>query len=182
MALALQDTLSNLFAGVHILVERPFAVGDYIKLDGGEEGYVADIGWRNTRIRKLQNNIVIVPNNKLSQSVITNFYLPEKRMSFSMPVLAGYGSDPEAVERILLEEASGAAAEIRGLLSDPLPSVMLSPGFGEFSLAFTLVCHIEEFADQYPVQHELRKRIFKRFKKEGIEMPFTAGAVYVKKG
>jgi len=181
VALALQDTLSNIFAGVHILVERPFSVGDYIKIDGGEEGYVVDIGWRTTKIKKLQNNLVIVPNNKVIQSVLTNFHLPEKRMSLLIPVGVSYDTDPEKVERVLAEEALVAAGEIPGLLSDPPPFVRFIPGFGQFSLDFTLICQVGEFTDQYLVQHELRKRIFKRFKEEKIEIPFPVRTVHLKR-
>ena len=180
VALALQDTLSNLFAGIHILVERPVRVGDYIKLSSGEEGYVMDIGWRTTRIRMLANNVIIIPNNKLSQSIITNYYYPEKRMSLLIPIGVSYDSDPDRVEKILVQEAQKAAGEIAGFLKEPPPFVRFIPGFGDSSLNFTLICQIAEYVDQYLVQHELRKRIFKRFKEEGIEIPFPIRTVYLK--
>lgn len=181
VALALQDTLSNLFAGVHIIVENPVRVGDYIKLDSGEEGFVADIGWRTTRIRKLANNIIIVPNSKLAQSNITNYYLPEKRMSLLISIGVSYNCDPDNIEAVLLEEAIAGAAEIPGLLAEPAPFVRFIPGFGDSSLDFTLICQVSEFVDQYLAQHELRKRIFRRFRKEGIEIPFPQRTVHLKK-
>lgn len=181
VALALQDTLSNIFAGALILVENPVRVGDYIKLDTGEEGFVVDIGWRTTRIRHLANNIVIIPNRKLAQSNITNYYLPEKRMSLLIDIGVSYNCDPEHVEEVLMDEAVAAANEITGLLSTPPPLVRFIPGFGDSSLNFTLICQIGEFVDQYLVQHELRKRIFKRFKKEGIEIPFPQRTVHINK-
>ncbi len=180
VALALQDTLANLFAGIHILVEKSVRVGDFIRLETGQEGYVEDITWRTTRIRMLPNNMVIIPNSKLSQSIVTNYYLPEKRMSIQIPISVSYSSDPEIVERTLIEEAKKAAGEIPGLLGDPEPMARFVPGFGESSLDFTLVCHVKEVTDQYPVQHELRKRIFKRFKAEGIEIPFPHRTVYLR--
>ena len=180
VALALQDTLSNLFAGIHVLVERPIRVGDYIKLSSGEEGYVEDIGWRTTRIKMLANNIIIIPNSKLSQSIITNYYYPEKRMSLVIPIGVSYDSDPDRVEKILVEEAQKAAGEIAGFLKEPPPFVRFIPGFGDSSLNFTLIYQVAEYADQYLVQHELRKRIFKRFRKEGIEIPFPIRTVYLK--
>lgn len=180
VALALQDTLSNLFAGIHILVEKSVKVGDFIRLETGQEGYVEDITWRTTRIRMLQNNMVIIPNNKLSQSVVTNYNLPEKRMALSIPISVSYSAEPDMIERIVVEEAKGAIGEVAGLLSDPEPVIRFIPGFGESSLDFTLVCHIREFTDNASVQHELRKRIFKRFKKEGIEMPFPHRVVYIR--
>lgn len=180
VALALQDTLANLFAGIHILVEKSIRVGDFIKLETGQEGYVEDITWRTTRIKMLPNNMVVIPNNKLAQSIVTNYYLPEKRMSLSIPVSVSYNSDIDKLERILTEEAKKAVGEVSGLLGDPEPAVRFIPGFGESSLDFTLVCHVREFTDQFPVQHELRKRILKRFREEGIEIPFPHKVVYLK--
>jgi len=180
VALALQDTLANLFAGVHILMEKSLRIGDFVKLETGQEGYIDDITWRTTRIRMLPNNVVVIPNSKLAQSVVTNYFLPEKRMSMSISIGVSYSSDPEEVERILLEVAKKGAADIPGLLAEPEPSVRFIPGFGESSMDFTLACHVAEFTDQYPAQHELRKRIFKRFKAEGIEIPFPHRTVYVR--
>lgn len=180
VALALQDTLSNLFAGIHILVEKSIRVGDFVRLETGQEGYVEDITWRTTRIRMLPNNMVIIPNNKLAQSIVTNYYLPEKRMSLLIPVGVSYSSDPEKIEKILVEEAKRGVGQIPGLLGDPEPFVRFIPGFGESSLDFTLICQVKEFVDQYLAQHELRKRIFKRFREEGIEIPFPHRTVYLR--
>jgi small-conductance mechanosensitive channel len=181
VALALQDTLANLFAGIHILMEKSIRVGDFIKLETGQEGYVEDITWRTTRIKMLPNNMVVIPNSKLSQSIVINYYLPEKRMSLLIPIGVSYSSDPEKVERILVEEAKKAVGEVPGLLGEPEPFVRFIPGFGDSSLDFTLVCHIREFTDNAVVQHEMRKRIFKRFKEEGIEIPFPHRTVYLRK-
>lgn len=180
VALALQDTLANLFAGIHILMEKSIRVGDFVKLETGQEGYVEDITWRTTRVRMLPNNMVVIPNSKLAQSVVTNYYLPEKRMSLLIPIGVSYSSDPEKVEKILVEEAKEAVGKIPGLLGDPEPFVRFIPGFGDSSLDFTLICQVQEFVDQYLVQHELRKRIFKRFKEEGIEIPFPHRTIYLK--
>ncbi len=180
VALALQDTLANLFAGIHILVEKSIRVGDFIKLETGQEGYVEDITWRTTRVRMLPNNTVIIPNSKLAQSVVTNYYLPEKRMSLLIPIGVSYSSDPEKVEKILVEEAKKAVGQVQGLLGEPEPFVRFIPGFGDSSLDFTLICQVQEFVDQYLAQHELRKRIFKRFKEEGIEIPFPHRTIYLR--
>lgn len=180
VALALQDTLANLFAGMHILVEKSIRVGDFIRLESGQEGYVEDITWRTTRIRMLPNNMVVIPNSALAKSVVTNYSLPDKRMSLQIPVGVSYAADPERVERVLLDEARKAVGEVPGLLGDPEPAVRFLPGFGESSLDFTLVCQVREFADQFFVQHELRKRILKRFREEGLEIPFPHRTVYLR--
>jgi small-conductance mechanosensitive channel len=180
VALALQDTLANLFAGIHILMEKSIRVGDFVKLESGQEGYVEDITWRTSRIRMMPNNMVIIPNSTLAKSIVTNYSLPEKRMSLLIPIGVSYSSDPEKVEKVLLEEAKDAVGKVPGLLGDPEPFVRLIPGFGDSSLDFTLTCQVNEFADQFPVQHELRKRIFRRFQEEGIKIPFPHRTVYVR--
>ncbi|HTZ18012.1 MAG TPA: mechanosensitive ion channel family protein [Dissulfurispiraceae bacterium] len=180
VALALQDTLANLFAGIHILVEKSIRVGDFIKLESGQEGMVEDITWRTTRIKMLPQTVVVIPNKKLSQSVVTNFALPEKEMMLVLHVGVGYDSDPEKIEAVLIDEAEKAKSEVDGLLRDLTPVVRLA-GFGESSLDFVLMCRIREYAVQQPVMHELRKRILKRFREEGIEIPFPHRTVIIGK-
>ena len=131
VALALQDTLSNLFGGFYVAVAGQVRLGDYIKLNSGEEGYVTDIGWRSTTFRAQANNMIIVPNAKLAQAIVTNYYLPEKRMSASFVVTVGYDCDPDAVEQVLAEVLQRRRAEIPGMLEDPAPSVAFDPGFGD---------------------------------------------------
>ena len=180
VALALQDTLSNFFAGVHLLLEKPLRIGDFVKLESGQEGYVVDIGWRTTRIRMLSNNTVIIPNNKITQSILTNYYLPEQRMGISITVRVSYDADPDRIEELLLDEAAKAVGQVPGLLGQPSPAVRLIPGFGTSSLELSLDCQVREFTDQYLVQHELRKRIFKRFKEEGLAIPYPQQTVHLR--
>jgi len=182
VALALQDTLANLFAGIHILLEKSLRVGDFVKLESGQEGYIDDISWRTTKVRMLPNNMVIIPNSKLAKSIVTNYYLPEKRLSLLIPISVSYSSDPAMVEQVLIDESKRSVGEIPGLLGDPEPFVRFIPGFGESSLNFTLICQVAEFVDQYLAQHELRKRIFARFRAEGIEIPFPQRTVHIREG
>lgn len=179
VALALQDTLSNLFAGFYLSIAGQVRAGDYIKLSSGEEGYVADMDWRSTTLRALSNNYIVVPNAHLARAILTNYHLPETRMSLSIPVSVGFDADPDVIEQVLVDEAKAAAGEIPGLLAEPAPFVRFIPGFGPSSLDFTLICQVGEFVDQYFVQHELRKRIFRRFRRDGILIPFPARTVYM---
>src|SRR5260370_18689538 len=182
VALALQDSLANLFAGMHLLADQPIRVGDYVKIADSIAGYVVDIGWRSTRPRLLQNTILLVPNKRVPESVILNYGLPGPFLALVIAVKVGYKSDPEQVERVLAEEAATAAKEVPCLLAEPAPFARLIPGFGESSLDFSLVCQIASFVDQYLVQHELRKRILRRLRAEGIEMPYPTRTVEWKGG
>jgi small-conductance mechanosensitive channel len=177
VALALQDTLSNLFAGVHLLADKPIRVGDYVKIADAIEGHVIDVGWRSTRVLMLAHNVVIVPNKRVAESIIVNYDLPERRMALGIRVTVDYASDPDRIEALLVDEARRAAGEVAGLLPEPAPSAKLIPGFGEYSLEFTLGCQVASFVDQYDVQHELRKRILRRFRAEGIEIPYPIRTV-----
>jgi small-conductance mechanosensitive channel len=164
---------------MHLIADKPIRVGDYVKLADGAEGHVVDVGWRSTRIRMLQNTVVIVPNHKVAQSIITNYDLPESRMSLPLRVSVGYESDPEHVERVLVEEGRRAVGHVAGLLAEPAPSAKFIPGFGESSLDFTLVVHVASFVDQFEVQHQIRKRLVARLRAEGIEFPYPTRTIYM---
>jgi small-conductance mechanosensitive channel len=181
VALALQDTLSNFFSGVYLRLDRPVRVGDFVKLEDNHEGFVIAMGWRSTRIRTLPNNVVVVPNAKLASAIVTNYSLPDPPMSLLISIGVSYDCDPGRVEQVLVDEATAAAesGKIEGLLADPAPFVRFIPGFGDSSLDFTLICRVATFVDQYLVQHELRKRIFARFRNEGISIPFPQRDVHL---
>ncbi len=172
VSLALKDTLANVFSGFYISMAGNIHKGDYIKLDSGQEGFVEDVRWRITSLRTLQNNLVVIPNSKLSEALVTNYSFPEKRMSLSIPIGVEYGSDLPKVEAALLAVVQASAGQIDGLLLDPPPVVRFNPGFGDSSLNLTLVVQIEEFAKQFGVMDELRRRILLRFREEGIGIPF----------
>jgi len=173
VALALQDTLSNFFAGLYLLVDRPVSPGDYIKLDSGQEGFVVRVGGRSTTLRMLDNNLVVVPNSTLAKAVITNYSMPEPRMAYVLPVSVAYGTDTAQVEKVLLEIVQGALRDgVEGLLAEPAAFVRFIPGFGESSLDFSLIVQIRQFTDQSLVQSELRKRIVARLQEGGVQVPF----------
>jgi small-conductance mechanosensitive channel len=180
VALALQETLANFFAGLYLAADRPVRIGDYVKLENGDEGYVESIGWRSTRLRTLPNNTVIIPNDRLAKSVITNYDLPSRPTSLLLKVSVSYGEDSRRVERLLIEVATRAVGKIDGLVGDPAPFVRFIPGFGPTALEFTLICQIAHHVDQYLVQHELRHRILERFREEGIRSPLPESIIHVR--
>jgi small-conductance mechanosensitive channel len=181
VALGLQDTLSNLFAGFYVSISGLVHIGDYIKLNTGEEGYITDINWRSTTMRGSTNNLVIIPNNKLGQAIYTNYNMPDRRMWMSVSFGVGYDSDIDRVQQILLTEAIAATGEVKGLLADPPPYVLFSPGPGESALVFQVNVTVEGFGSLSLAQSELRKRLFKRLKAEGITMPFPTRTIILEK-
>ncbi|QOY86205.1 mechanosensitive ion channel family protein [Paludibaculum fermentans] len=182
VSLALQGTLANLFSGFYVSMAGNIHRGDFIRLDNGQEGYVEDIRWRITTLRALSNNLVIIPNAKLAEAVVTNFTYPEPRMSTSIVVGVSYSSDIDRVSEILLEEARATVGEVDGLLPEPGPVVRLNPGFSPSSLDFTLSVHVAKFERQFAVQDALRRRVFKRFQKEGISIPYPVQTLDIAPG
>jgi small-conductance mechanosensitive channel len=179
VALALQDTLANLFAGVHILVSKTVQPGDYIRLSSGEDGYVVDINWRNTVVRQLSDNLVIIPNSKLASTIMTNYHRPEQQMSLLIQVAVGYGSDLEHVERVTTEVATKVMSEVSGGVTDHEPAVRFHT-FTESGIGFTVILRALEFSDQYLIKHEFIKNLHQRYRAEGIELPLPGRAIVVR--
>jgi small-conductance mechanosensitive channel len=172
VALALQDTLANFFAGVWMQTGKAMRPGHFVRIEEYQiQGYVVEIGWRTTKIRDLGNFMYVMPNSKVAQSLVVDYYLPVTRMAFNLDIIVAYESDLDQVERICLEEARKGAKDVPGLLDDPEPTFKWIPGFGEYAIQGRLGLQIREFVDQYQIQHELRKRILKRFRQEGIRIP-----------
>lgn len=171
VALALQDTLSNLFAGIYIAVDRPASVGDFIKLETGEEGFVAEVGWRSTRLRTLPNNVVVIPNSKLIGSIATNYYLPDREIAVLIQVGVHYASDLAQVERVTIDVGRDIMKTVSGAIASFEPFIRYHT-FGDSSINFTVILRCREFVDNYLIKHEFIKRLHERYRSEGIVIPF----------
>lgn len=171
VALALQEPLSNFFAGFFISLAGQIRVGDYVTLDSGQQGYVTDFSWRSTRIRMLANNLVVVPNSRLAQSVVVNHHLPTSDLAVLVEVGVDYASDLAHVERVVVETGSEVMRGVEGGVPDFTPFVRFHT-FGESSVDFTVILRAQEFTGQYLVKHEFVKRLHARFRAEGIVIPF----------
>ncbi len=176
VALALQETFSNLFAGFHIIVARQIKIGDYIKLDSGEEGHVFDINWRTTKVKMLPNNVVLVPNSKLIQAIVVNYYLPDKEMAVLVNLGVHYNSDLKKVEKITSEVGKEIMREVTGGVPEFDPFIRYHT-FGDFSINFTVILRAKEFVDQYLIKHEFIKRLHERYSSEGIVIPYPIRAI-----
>ncbi len=175
VALALQETLSNLFSGFHILMARQIRIDDYVKLETGEEGYVVDINWRTTKIRMLSNNVILIPNAKLAQVIIVNYYLPEKEMAVLVDLGVHYKSDLKKVEKITCEVAKEVMKEVSGGVPGFEPFIRYN-AFADFRVNFTVILRAREYVDQYLIKHEFIKRLHERYKKESINIPYPIRA------
>ena len=181
VALALQDTLANLFAGVHILLSRQLRPGDYVGLSSGEKGYVQDVTWRYTAIRQLPNNITVIPNSKLASAITTNYYLPDHELAVLVEVSVAYGSDLDRVERVTTDVGRAVMREVEGGIPTFEPFIRYHT-FADSGIQFSVILRGREYVDQYLIMHEFIKRLHRRYRDEGIEIPFPTRTIEVRGG
>lgn len=170
LALAAQDIIGNFFGGVIIAIDKPFRIGDRIRVDT-YFGDVMNIGARSTRIKTMDHQIVTVPNSKITSNVITNFSLPDPHLKVRFPFSVAYDSDIDRVTSILLEIARDAAEKTPWVLSDPEPSVYFLE-FGDSALTGQLILWTNDYDKAWDVQDWVNRRILTRFREERIEIPF----------
>jgi small-conductance mechanosensitive channel len=171
LSLALQETLSNLFSGILLVASNQIRPGNYVRLGSGEEGYVTDINWRTTKIRQLMNNMVIVPNAVMTSAIVLNYDEPEQELSILFDVGVSYDSDLDHVERVTIEVAREIMEEIEGGVPDVDPFIRYNQ-FAAYSINFTVIMRGKEFVNQYLIKHEFVKRLHRRYREEGIVIPF----------
>jgi small-conductance mechanosensitive channel len=176
VALALQDTLANLFAGVYMIAEKPVEAGHFIKLESGEQGHVMRVGWRSTRIRMLSDTMVVVPNSKLAGSVITNFSLPQQQLAVTIEVGVDYTSDLQRVEEVTLEVARELMSQAEGAICDFEPRMRYHT-FADSSINFTVWLGARDFVFGIAIKHEFIKRLHNRYRSEEILLPFPTRTV-----
>ncbi len=176
IGLAAQDTLSNMFGGLMLLFDQPFRVGDRIKLESGEFGDVLEIGLRSTKIKTVENYVLVVPNSQLIKSKVLNYYMPEGRSIGKINVGVSYDSDPERVREILVK----SALEVEDVMKDPAPSAFFT-GFGDFALEFLLVFSVDDPKKVFSTKDKVNEKILANFRKEGIEIPYPIQTLYIRR-
>jgi len=173
VALAAQDTLSNMIAGFVIMTDRPFRVGDRIMLPSGEKGDVFEIGLRSTKVLTFANTLIIVPNAEIVKSQVINLSYPDPTTRVKVTVGVAYGTDVGVVKTIL-EDACKANPKV---LEDPIP-VAYFLDFGASSLDFQVTCRVADWKDEWPVAEEIRADIYRRLDEHEIEIPFPQRTVW----
>lgn len=171
VALALQPTLSNLFAGLHLAAAKPIRIDDFVELENGSSGFVQDIGWRATRVRELPNNIIIVPNARLVEMVVKNYSMPEPEQAALVQVGVAYGSDLDLVERVTIDVGKEVLRQVQGGVAAFEPFIRYHT-FGDSSINFTVILRVQQYTDRFLVTHEFIRKLKRRYEVEGIEIPF----------
>lgn len=178
VAFAAQDTLSNFFAGIHLMLDRPFRKGDLIQLETGEICEVLDVGVRSTKLYWGKGNVVLIlSNNKIAGTKIVNFNRPDLPFKVHVTVGVAYGSDIERVKRVMLDIADGHPEALHG---EGHPAVFQIDEFGESAVLVRLIFWVPGPREQWRVASDVRETILKRFRADGIEIPFPQRIVWTR--
>ncbi len=187
VALGLQETLANIFSGLQLILSKQMKVNDYIKLSTGDEGRVTDINWRFTTITPASDaSVVVIPNKTIASSITTNYSMPRDDIVIAIPIGVSYDSDLDEVERITVEVARDAMMRVdgyqptwddNGIDRNPLAPSVRFQSFGDSSIDFNVFLHSTQFKAQYLLKHEFIKDITRRYRQEGIEIPYPIRTV-----
>ena len=176
VALALQPILSNIFSGAAIILDQSVRVGDLVYLDANTKGNILKVGLRSTKIKTFDNELIIVPNTKLSESVIQNVSLPEPKLRVVIPFSVAYGSNIEKVKKVVLGEIS----KIKDTEKDPAPSIRFLK-MSDSSINFEAYFHVKTFNEKLAAIDEANTRIYNALSKNKIRIPFPQMDVHLKK-
>ena len=169
IALALQETLKNTLSGLFLVVDSPVRVGDYVKLSSGQEGWLTQLGWRSSKFRMMNDNIVIVPNSQLVDAIFTNLRARDGALSIEIDINVAGGSDLERVEKVTSEVASSVMAAVDGNHNRFAPSVYFQ-SLSASAIGMAVFLKIMRSADIEKAKHEFIKRLTERFAREEIKL------------
>ncbi len=176
LGMAAKDTLANMISGFTLMIDRPFRLGDRIQLAAGQVGDVQDIGLRSTKIKTLDNQLLIIPNSDLCNTILTNQAFPDLRAKARINLGVAYGSDVEQVKSLL----TATAFEVGDVLRDPPPEAYFA-SFGDSALQMALFFWVDEYTKVFPTTDKINSLLIKRLGEAGVVIPFPTSNVHIHK-
>lgn len=178
VAFALQSTLGNVLSGIGLVLDKNFQVGDVIEIEPGKSGTVVDIGFRSTKIKTPDNEILVIPNGQLANMTFKNFMQPDVSLRVTFNASVAYGSDPDKVKKIIMEQLKKIKSV--KILKEPEPFVLFSE-MGDFALKFSLYFWVESPKDRFMVKDELNTLVYNALKRAKIQIPFPTQIIHLRK-
>jgi small-conductance mechanosensitive channel len=189
LALGMQETLASVFAGFTMIFAPQIRNNDFVRLSNGQEGRIVDIAWRYTTIENLEGNTIVVPNKQIASAILTNYSVPAQDIKVKLQCGVAYDSDLDKVEQVVLEVAQKIQDDVtkdilasKGKIAADASVTTAKPGiffhtFGDSAIEFSVTLNCKAFTHQYRMKHEFIKALTKRFREEGIEIPFPVVTV-----
>jgi len=169
IALALQETVKNTLSGFFVVIDKPLEVGDYVKLSSGQEGWLTQLGWRSSKFRMMNDNIVVVPDSQLVDAILTNLRAPDGALSVEVDPNVAAEADLQQVESVTREAASEAMKYANDNGSKFAPSVYFQNASGN-SFGLTVFLRVAESAAIERVRHEFVKRVTESYRQKDIRL------------
>lgn len=176
IAFGAQETLSNVIAGISLLVDRSFHVGERIELQDGLVGDVVDIGLRSTRILSLEKRLIIVPNKEIAGSRLINHSQPDSSSKIKLTVGVGLKEDLAKVKRVISEVCN------ENSYTKGQPLVILNTGFGPYSITMLIISEVRNYREAGLAVDLLVERLQQAFIRENIQLPLPQQYIEVKRG
>ncbi len=173
---AVKDSLSNIFGGIALILDRTIKVGDKVKLQSGETGFIVDVGLRSTKLKTFNNEIITIPNGQLVNSRIQNYGQPDPSLKVSIDFGVNYNSDVDLVRKVV----SQIIKSMDGIMDDPAVEVLFL-SMGDSSLNFSARFWVPDHSEAWDKKLEATDKIFRALKEAKIDIPFPTQTVYVKK-
>ncbi len=178
VGLALQDTLKNMIAGVQIVIDQPIRAGDFVEVDKNVRGTVIEIGLRSTKLRSIDNNIVVIPNGTIANATLVNFDVHDRRYFQTLTVSVAYGVDTRRVQTVIENVVAAAQKDIADISDEPARVTLRD--LGESSVNFAVEITLRQFSGRTAIVAELYHRVYERLRADGIEIPFPTRTVYLR--
>jgi len=169
VALALQPTLTNLFAGLNILLSHQVRVGDFVEMEAGQTGVVTDIGWRSTTVEELAGNTYVIPNARFSEMVVKNYNLPSAENALPVEIRFAPTVDLDRAEVITREVAKDVQRSSAGAIHDYEPGIVYK-SLSDTGVVLAVVLRVRDYRDRGAVASDLIKKLYRRYGESGIEL------------
>ncbi|NVN99775.1 MAG: mechanosensitive ion channel family protein [Geobacteraceae bacterium] len=176
IGMAAKDTLANMISGFTLMIDRPFRIGDRIQLTGGQIGDVQDIGLRSTKIKTAENQLLVIPNSDLCNTILTNQAFPDVRAKGRINIGVAYGSNVDQVKDILIQ----AAVEVEDVLPEPQPEAYFT-SFGDSALMMALFFWVDDYTKVFATTDKINSLILKRLCGQGVVIPYPTRTVHIHK-
>src|SRR3989344_4682058 len=177
LGFALQSSLSNIFGGISLILDKNFKTGDVVKLSSGELGKVLDIGLRSTKIRTFENEMLIIPNGKLAESIIDNYAQPDLYARATVAFGVEYGSNVEKVRKIVMETLRKMPKVIKDDKGYPVEVLFMR--MGDFALEMEARLWVKSYTEKFHTKIEATEKIYNALMKSKINIPFPTRTVYL---
>jgi len=179
LGFAIKDSLANVFGGISIILDKAIKVNDIVKLENGRMGVITDVGLRSTKMRTFNNELLIIPNGQMANSIIQNYKKPDLSVRIEVPFGVEYGSNPDKVKKVVKDTLNSIKTITKKNPNKPIQILFIK--MGDSALEFIARFWVKDLKNKVAAEEEAVTKIYKNLNKSKIGIPFPTRTVYLKK-